>query len=147
MSDQLKDLYAWLGKWETKVPEQARHELRKILSDEEEARKEVMRSWPKAGTICKRGQLTVNPKTGQPFEHEIDKGLGYCLWCGAGAPPPKEDPNANLLAKGGRDKAWCDEHGVFHEFDVSPEGKILNPPECEMFKKPVVGTEEEADRA
>jgi len=82
---------------------------------------------------CRRGQLTRDPKTGKEFQHEVPQHVGYCIWCGAGAPPPRQDPNANLLANGGKDRVWCGEHVTFHEFDVDSTGKIVNAPDCEMF--------------
>lgn len=79
---------------------------------------------------CRRGTATVDAK-GKPFQHEIDGTLGYCLWCGLGAPESKPDPAANLLARGMIETVACDEHGS-HRIEVKPDG-TFDKPDCKMF--------------
>lgn len=148
-------LYAWLGKWGDELSADARAEFRDAVQDDEvvplvtDTRVRVVpptKAPPVKRAInpskpCKRGEMTVD-EGGAPFRHAYDKTLGYCVFCGDGAPEPVPDPNANLLLKGGRDRAWCGEHGCFHDFEVRPDGSIVNPPDCEMFKKTATEVQE-----
>ena len=83
--------------------------------------------------VCRRGEQ-LSDKAGQPFAHVVSP-EGYCIFCNAGLPPPKDtpDPGANIFEHGGEEKVWCTEHG-FHIVKVNPDGSFKDAPDCPMFK-------------
>lgn len=66
------------------------------------------------GTGCKRGDQRAD-KEGKPFPHVNDPVLGYCIFCGLGAPPPPpvvpdKTPETEIVG--------CPEHG-FHKIAIN----------------------------
>lgn len=76
-----------------------------------------------AGEGCKRGESRVGPD-GKPFQHIIDPVLKYCVFCGLGAPPPKQlQPDKPLESE----MVGCPEHGYHKIAIVNGEAQI---PDC-----------------